>query len=90
MLVEYLQHDNIKRRYVYGLSACVMVQLRSDHAPSYSSSEGSISGNHPYSLKSTISSPRAPVVTVTPSALSAVAWFCEPDGADLSDRAQTY
>lgn len=66
------------------------------HSPSPSSSSGSSSGsipwaasdgkmrgNHPYSVKSIINSPSGPVVTVTPSASSAAAWFLEPDGWDL-------
>jgi hypothetical protein len=47
------------------------------------SSEGSISGNHPYSAKSTLSSPNASVETVTPSDRNAAAWLRAPDGCDL-------
>ena len=50
-----------------------------------SSSEGSVSGNQPYSLKSTMSSPMAFEVTRTPSARRASAWFRAPEGWDLGE-----
>lgn len=47
-------------------------------------SEGRMRGNQPYCAKSTINSPSAPVVTVTPSASSAAAWLCAPEGWELA------
>lgn len=47
------------------------------------SSDGNTFGNQPNSSKSTHNSPSAPVVTTTPSALSANAWLRAPSGCDL-------
>jgi len=58
-----------------------VVSVHRDH----DSSEGSVSGNQPYSLKSTMSSPIAFDVTCTPSARKASAWFCAPEGCDLGE-----
>lgn len=53
---------------------------------SSASSDGSTSGNQPYSSKSTLSSPMALATTTTPSARSASAWFWAPPGWDLNER----
>ena len=74
-LSEFIYQDKI---FVFYSSS----ELISGASPA-ASSLGNCLGNQPYSFKSTSNSPKLPVLTVTPSPRSTVAWFAAPEGWPL-------